>query len=80
MKSGGHVGVDTAREALKDFRFRVRMVAMPFLDSVIGGMVAFASGLTLTLEEFVACLVTCRLLYRDDELPSHVRLVLNGGH
>lgn len=75
LKSGGHVRCDTASEALGDFRFRVRLIAMPFLDSVMDGTVAFASGLTLSLVEFIACLVGYRL-YRDDDLTSRVRLVL----
>lgn len=48
LKSGDDAGYDTARKALKDFRFRVRMVVMPFLDSVMDGTVAFASGPALT--------------------------------
>lgn len=75
LKSGGHVGCDTAQKALGDSRFRVRLVAMPFLDSVMDGTVAFASGLTLTLVEFIACLVIYRL-YRHDDLTSRVWLVL----
>ncbi|CAB1097623.1 unnamed protein product [Ectocarpus sp. CCAP 1310/34] len=52
-----------------------KLVAMPFLDSVMDGTVAFASVLTLTLVEFIACLVIYRL-YRNDDLTSRVRLVL----
>ncbi|CAN0253914.1 unnamed protein product [Ectocarpus sp. 12 AP-2014] len=70
VKSGGQV------EAVEDFRFRVRMVAMPFLDSVMDGTFAYASGLMLTLVEFIVSLVMYRF-YRDDDLPSSVRLVLN---
>lgn len=54
LKSGGHVGYDTARKALGDFRFRVRLFTMPFLDSVMGGAVAFGSGLVLNLVGFSA--------------------------
>lgn len=49
------VGYAEARKALGEFRFRVRLVAMLFLDSVMYGMLAFASGLMmLTLVEFIA--------------------------
>lgn len=75
LKSGRHVGCDTAHKALGDSRSRVRLVAMPFLDSVTDGTVAFAPGLALTLVEFIACLVIYRLC-RHDDLTSRVRLVL----
>ncbi|CAM9712751.1 unnamed protein product [Scytosiphon promiscuus] len=48
VRSGDHVGNGTAPNAVGSFRFRVRLVAMPFLDSVMDGTVAFASGLILT--------------------------------
>ena len=75
LRAGDDVGYDAARAALKDFRFRVRLVAMPFLDSVLDGTVAYAAGLVVTLAEFIACLVIYSF-YRDDDLPSGVRLVL----
>ena len=75
MKSGDQVAHDSARKSLKDFGFRVRLVAMSFLDSGMEGPAAYASGLVLTLAEFIACLMIYRL-YRDDDLTSSVRLVL----
>lgn len=75
LNAGDDVGYDTARKALKDFRFRVRLVAMPFLDSVLDGMVAYTAGLLVTLVEFTACLAIYRF-YRHDDLPSRVGLVL----
>ncbi|CAM9642738.1 unnamed protein product, partial [Ectocarpus sp. 13 AM-2016] len=56
-------------------RVRVKLVAMPFLDSVMDGTVAFGLGLVVTLVEFIVCLVIYHL-YNDDHLPTNVRLVL----
>ncbi|CAM9376069.1 unnamed protein product, partial [Ectocarpus fasciculatus] len=75
LKSQDDGGWDAARKTLRSFRFRVRLVAMPFLDSVMDGSVAFASGLALTLVEFIACLALYRS-YENDDLTSSVRLVL----
>lgn len=66
-KKSGHVGWDN--------RSRVRLVAMPFLYSVMDGTAPFAFGLMLTLVEFVACLLVYRVFGHDD-LPSGVRLTL----
>lgn len=76
VNAGGDVGCDTARRAVKnDFRFRVRLVAMPFLDSVMDGTVAFVSGLIVTLIEFFVCLAIYGV-FRHDDLPWRVRVVL----
>ncbi|CAN0029523.1 unnamed protein product [Ectocarpus fasciculatus] len=64
----------TAREDL-GFRFRVRLVAMPFLDSIMDERTAFRRGLVLTLVEFVVCLVVYHV-YKHDSLPARARLVL----
>ncbi|CAN0257943.1 unnamed protein product [Ectocarpus sp. 6 AP-2014] len=62
-------------EATMGFRFRVRIVAMPFIDSILDGTRAFGAGLVLTLVEFVACIVTYHL-FSSDHLPSHARWTL----
>ncbi|CAM9373900.1 unnamed protein product [Ectocarpus fasciculatus] len=62
-------------EATMGFRFRVRIVAMPFIDSILDGTRAFGAGLVLTLVEFVACIVTYHL-FSDDHLPPSARLTL----
>ncbi|CAM9863706.1 unnamed protein product [Ectocarpus fasciculatus] len=64
----------TAREGL-DFRFRVRLVAMPFLDSIMDETAAFGIALVLTLVEFIVCMVIYHV-YKHDDLPSRARLVL----
>ncbi|CAN0120682.1 unnamed protein product [Scytosiphon promiscuus] len=66
--------VDYSGEAM-DFRFRVRFVAMPFLDSILDGTRAFGIGLALTLVEFVACIVVY-YEFKNDHLPTHVRMTL----
>lgn len=63
-----------ARKAL-DFRFRVRLVGMPFLDSILDGTVAFGFGLALTLAESLVC-VAIYHSYADDGLPVQVRETL----
>ena len=60
-----HGSLDAAHKAL-DFRFRVRLVAMPFLDSIVDGTVARGSALALTFVEFVLCVTIYRLYTRDD--------------
>lgn len=74
-KSGNLGERDALRKALNDYRFRVRLVAMPFLDSVMDGTVAFGSGLVLTLVEFIVFLATY-YSRRDDDLPPRVRSFL----
>ncbi len=70
-----HLGkLDAAHKAL-DFRFRLRLVAMPFLDSVVDGTVARGSALALTLVEFVLCVVIYHVYTRDDVSVS-ARLTL----
>ncbi|CAM9460953.1 unnamed protein product [Ectocarpus sp. 6 AP-2014] len=64
----------TAREVL-GFRFWVRLVAMPFLDSIMDETTAFGIGLGLTLVEFIVCMVIFHV-YKHDDLPSRARLVL----
>ncbi|CAM9213688.1 unnamed protein product [Ectocarpus sp. 8 AP-2014] len=56
-------------------RVRVKLVAMPFLDSVMDGSVAFGLGLVVTLVEFIVCVVIYHLFNHDD-LPANVRMVL----
>ncbi|CAM9822733.1 unnamed protein product [Laminaria digitata] len=58
-----------------DLRFRVRLVAMPFLDSIMDGKRAFGFGLVLTLLEFTMCMAIYHTYNRDD-LPTSVRLTL----
>ncbi|CAN0551228.1 unnamed protein product [Ectocarpus sp. 12 AP-2014] len=62
-------------EATMGFRFRVRIVAMPFIDFILDGTRAFGAGLVLTLVEFVACIVTYHL-FSSDHLPPHARWTL----
>lgn len=59
LKSGGQTRCDEGRKALVGFCLRVRLVAMPFLDSVVDRTVAFASGLMLLVLNAVAisCMV-----------------------
>ncbi|CAM9975435.1 unnamed protein product [Ectocarpus sp. 8 AP-2014] len=64
----------TSRTGL-DFRFRVRLVAMPFLDSIMDETTAFGIGLVLTLVEFIVGMVIYHV-YKHDDLPSRARLVL----
>ncbi|CAN0027676.1 unnamed protein product, partial [Ectocarpus sp. 4 AP-2014] len=64
----------TAREVL-GFRFWVRLVAMPVLDSVMDETTAYGIGLVLTLVEFIVCMVIYHV-YKHDDLPSRARLVL----
>ncbi|CAB1101416.1 unnamed protein product [Ectocarpus sp. CCAP 1310/34] len=66
--------VRVTREGL-DFRFGVRLVAMPFLDSIMDETTAFGTGLVLTLVEFILCVVIYHV-YKHDDLPSGARLVL----
>lgn len=47
--------VKAARDEFSRAGFRVRVVAMPFLDSVVVGEAAFRVSLGLTLVEFVVC-------------------------
>lgn len=72
--SGGLAELAAAREAL-DYRFRVRLVGMPFLDSILDGTVAFGFGLVLTLVEFLLCLAIYHV-FTDDALPTQVRETL----
>ncbi|CAB1109028.1 unnamed protein product [Ectocarpus sp. CCAP 1310/34] len=62
-------------EATMGFRFRVRIVAMPFIDSILDGTRAFGAGLVLTLVKFVACIVTYHL-FSSGHLPPHARWTL----
>lgn len=56
-------------------RVKVRLVATPFLDSILEGERAFKVRLGVTLVEFIACLIASAQLQRDsDALPSTVRL------
>ena len=66
--------VDYSGEAM-DFRFRVRFVAMPFIDSILDGTRAYGLGLALTLVEFIACMVVYHL-FTNDHLPMNVRCTL----
>lgn len=65
----------TAREGL-GFRFWVKLVAMPFLDSIMDETTAFGIGLVLTLVEFIVCMMVIYHVYKHDDLPSRARLVL----
>ncbi|CAB1110840.1 unnamed protein product [Ectocarpus sp. CCAP 1310/34] len=56
-------------------RVRVKLVAMPFLDSVMDGSAAFGLGLVVTLVEFIVCVVIYHL-YNHDDLPTNLRLGL----
>lgn len=67
--------LSAAHKAL-DFRFRLRLVAMPFLDSIVDGTVAFGIALALTLVEFVLCLGIYHV-YTEDDLTTSARLTLN---
>ncbi len=58
-----------------DFRFRVRLVAMPFLDSIVDGVVAFRNALFLTLLEFILCVATYHA-YTEDDLTVTARRTL----
>lgn len=64
--------LNAARDEFSDLRFRVRVVAMPFLDSLIGDPAAFAVGLSLTLLEFVVIAVFYHF-YPSSELASYER-------
>lgn len=58
-----------------DFRFRVRLVAMPFMDSIVDGAVAFRRALVWTLLEFVLCLALYHA-YAQDDLSASARRTL----
>ena len=66
--------LNEARKAL-DFRFRVRLVAMPFLDSIVDGPVAFGLALGVTLVEFVLCVCMYHELTQDD-ISASARLTM----
>lgn len=63
------------RRAAADFRFRVRMVAMPFLDSIMDGKAAFLVGLWLTLVESIVFIAVYHGYLHDRDLDTHVRRV-----
>lgn len=48
-----------------NFKFRVRLVAMPFLDSIMDGTKEFGVGVVLTFLEFVACIAIYNAYGRD---------------
>lgn len=58
-----------------DFRFRVRLVAMPFLDSIVDRVVAFRRALVWTLLEFMLCLVLYHA-YAHYDLSASARRTL----
>ena len=72
--TAGHRNFVATLKAL-DFRFRVRLVAMPFLDSVMDGTRAFRSALALTLLEFIISMGIYHG-FVEDNLPASARLTL----
>lgn len=58
-----------------DFRFCVRLVAMPFMDSIVDGVVAFRRALVWTLLEFMLCLALYHA-YAQDDLSASARRTL----
>lgn len=74
LKSGRQIGCDEVRKALRGFRALGGLVCHAVVGLRHGREAAFASGLALTLVEFIACMVMYRLC-RGDDLTSRVRLV-----
>ncbi|CAB1098500.1 unnamed protein product [Ectocarpus sp. CCAP 1310/34] len=66
--------LNAARDEFSSLRFKVRVVAMPFLDSIISQEEAFVVGLWLTDLEFVVY-TTLYHVYPSDEVASHDQLV-----
>ncbi|CAB1105430.1 unnamed protein product [Ectocarpus sp. CCAP 1310/34] len=63
------------RKAVRAFRFRVRFVAMPFLDSILDGAAAFKAGFVLTLVKSIVFMASF-LKFSHDDLSDSLRLML----
>lgn len=68
--------VEAIREMAASFRFRVRVVAMPFLDSIIDNRTVFGCGLILTSVEFAIFMFVYHVYPREHELTPNERMAI----